>query len=117
MKSIGQVLFWIAVIASLLLIPAAGMKAFKAVTNEMGNKEPAPIELKDINRAPEPQAATGKDPEAAKELYLEGLKYFQAADYEKAREQWLEAQELDPYNQQVQEGLKRAKEILDKAPE
>ena len=107
MQAIRQALFWIGVIISLLLIPAAGMKMFKAVTSEGGSKEAAPIELKDTSAAPAAPAPSGKDAEAAKELYLEGLKYFQNNNYEKAKEQWLEAQELDPYNQEVQEGLKR----------
>jgi len=110
MKSIGKALLWIIGIGILLLIPTAGGKIFDAVTSKMEEKEAAPIELKDINRAPAAEAASG-NAEAAKERYLEGLKYFQASNYEKAGEEWLEAQELDPYNQQVQEGLKRIRAI------
>lgn len=113
MKSIGKALLWIIGIGILLLIPTAGGKIFDAVTSKLEEKEAAPIELKDISRAPAAEAASG-NAESAKERYLAGLKYFQASNYQKAEEEWLEAQELDPYNQQVQEGLKRIKAITAK---
>lgn len=39
--------------------------------------------------------------------YLEGLKYFQNADYERAREEWRAARSLDPQNRDAANGLKR----------
>jgi len=125
MKSIGKALLWIAGIGILLLIPTAGGKIFDAVTSKLEEKEVPPIDLKDANNeAPFPAAAAAPEAKpgsaaegdvlAAKQQYLEGLKYFQLSNYEKAEEEWLEAQELDPYNQQVQEGLKRIRAITAK---
>ena len=44
--------------------------------------------------------------------YLDGVKYFQNADYEKAREEWKKAKKLDPSNPEVAAGLKRIDQIL-----
>jgi Flp pilus assembly protein CpaB len=43
--------------------------------------------------------------------YLEGIKHFQKADYEKAREEWQAAIKLDPSNAGAAAGLKRIKQI------
>ena len=48
----------------------------------------------------------------AQQHYLEGVKYFQNADYEKAREEWKKAKKLDPSNPEVAAGLKRIDQIL-----
>ena len=124
MRSIGKALLWIVGVGILLLIPTAGGKIFDAVTSELGNKEPAAIELKDIKDVPAAEsdlaaAAEAKrkgipeeDAEAAKERYMQGIKYFQETNYDKAREEWLAAAELDPYNQDVQKGLKRVEAVL-----
>lgn len=123
MKSIGKAVLWVVGIGVLLLIPVSGGKIFDAVTSKLGNKDAPAIELKDVkNEAAFPAAAAeakpGPDADgkvlAAKQQYLEGLKYFQLANYDKAKEEWLAAQELDPYNQEVQEGLKRIKAITAK---
>jgi len=121
MKSIGKMLLWVVGIGVLLLIPLTGGKVFDAVTNKLTG---TPVELKEVkNEAAFPAAAEetkpGPDADgkvlAAKQQYLEGLKYFQLSNYERAKEEWLAAQELDPYNQEVQEGLKRIKAITAKS--
>jgi hypothetical protein len=128
MKSIGKALLWIVGISVLLLIPLTGGKMFDAVTDKLFNKEAPPIELKDIKSEPglppgafsaeaKPESAAEGKVLAAKQQYLEGLKYFQLSNYERAKEEWLAAQELDPYNQEVQEGLKRIKAITAPQPE
>ena len=128
MKSIGKALLWIVGVGILLVIPTAGGKIFDAVTSKMGNNEPAPIELKDVKSSPglppeafsaeaKPESAAEGKVLAAKRKYLDGLKYFQLSSYSKAEESWLEAQELDPYNKEVQEGLKRIKAITAPQPE
>lgn len=123
MKSIGKALLWMIGIGILLMIPVSGGKIFDAVTSKLDNKEAPPIELKDVKSEaafPAAGAEAKPGPEAdgkvlaAKQQYLEGLKYFQLANYEKAKEEWLAAQELDPYNQEVQEGLKRIRAITAK---
>lgn len=44
--------------------------------------------------------------------YLEGLKYFQNSNYQKARNKWTIAKQLDPENADAQMGLKRIEQIL-----
>ena len=49
---------------------------------------------------------------AAQQHYLEGLKFFQNSNYEKARSEWTVAKQLDPENSDVTAGLKRIEQIL-----
>ncbi|MBU2529457.1 MAG: hypothetical protein KKD35_00305, partial [Elusimicrobia bacterium] len=49
---------------------------------------------------------------AAQHHYLAGLKYFQNSDYEKAKNEWTIAKQLDPENADSQAGLKRIENIL-----
>ncbi|MCK5106890.1 MAG: hypothetical protein KAQ76_04945 [Elusimicrobiales bacterium] len=49
---------------------------------------------------------------AAQHHYLAGLKYFQNSDYEKAKNEWIIAKQLDPENADAQAGLKRIEDIL-----
>ncbi len=49
---------------------------------------------------------------AAQHHYLSGLKYFQNSDYEKAKNEWTIAKQLDPENADAQAGLKRIENIL-----
>jgi tetratricopeptide (TPR) repeat protein len=49
---------------------------------------------------------------AAQQHYLEGLKYFQNSNYEKARDEWTIARQLDPSNADTAAGLKRIEQIL-----
>jgi len=44
--------------------------------------------------------------------YLEGVKYLQNGNYEKAREEWKLARKLDPSNSEAAAGLKRIEQIL-----
>lgn len=44
--------------------------------------------------------------------YLNGLKYFQNSNYEKARNEWNIAKQLDPENSDAKAGLKRIEQIL-----
>ncbi|MDO8806498.1 MAG: hypothetical protein Q7R35_18965 [Elusimicrobiota bacterium] len=48
----------------------------------------------------------------AQQHYLEGVKYFQNANYEKAREEWKKANKMDPSNADAAAGLKRIDQIL-----
>jgi tetratricopeptide (TPR) repeat protein len=47
----------------------------------------------------------------AQERYVEGLKCFQNADYEKARKEWQAAIKLDPKNADAISGLARVKKV------
>ncbi len=49
---------------------------------------------------------------ASQHHYLAGLKYFQNSDYEKAKNEWTIAKQLDPENADAQAGLKRIENIL-----
>jgi hypothetical protein len=44
--------------------------------------------------------------------YLEGVRYFQNGNYEKAGEEWKASVKLDPSNAEAAAGLKRIKQIL-----
>jgi tetratricopeptide (TPR) repeat protein len=44
--------------------------------------------------------------------YLEGLKYFQNSNYEKARDEWTIAKQLDPNNADAEAGMKRIEQYL-----
>ncbi|MCG2724817.1 MAG: hypothetical protein L6420_00945 [Elusimicrobia bacterium] len=49
---------------------------------------------------------------SAQHHYLAGLKYFQNSEYEKAKNEWTIAKQLDPENADAQAGLKRIENIL-----
>ena len=59
-----------------------------------------------------PQGVSAENRLAAQQHYLEGLKYFQNANYEKARSEWTTARQLDPENADTGAGLKRIEQIL-----
>ncbi len=59
-----------------------------------------------------PAAVTQEDKVAARQHYLNGLKFFQDSSYDKARDEWTIAKQLDPSNPDVQAGLKRIEQIL-----
>lgn len=59
-----------------------------------------------------PAGVTEENKEAARQHYLEGLKYFQNSNYDKARDEWTIAKQLDPGNSDVAAGLKRIEQIL-----
>jgi len=47
----------------------------------------------------------------SQERYVEGLKYFQNSNYEKAREEWAASVKLYPKNEDAKAGLKRLAQI------
>ncbi len=49
---------------------------------------------------------------AGQQHYMEGLKFFQNSNYEKARDEWTIARQLDPGNADSATGLKRIEQIL-----
>ncbi len=49
---------------------------------------------------------------AGQQHYMEGLKYFQNSNYEKARDEWTITRQLDPGNADAATGLKRIEQIL-----
>jgi len=49
---------------------------------------------------------------AGQQHYMEGLKFFQNSNYEKARDEWTIARQLDPGNADAATGLKRIEQIL-----
>jgi len=59
-----------------------------------------------------PQGISEENKLAAQQHYLEGLKYFQNSNYEKARDEWTIARQLDPSNADTASGLKRIEQIL-----
>jgi len=62
--------------------------------------------------SPAPKAGTNDKVQTGQQHYLEGLKYFQNADYEKARAEWTLAKKLDSSNAEVKAGLKRIEAVL-----
>ena len=59
-----------------------------------------------------PQGVTEENRLAAQLHYVEGLKYFQNANYEKARDEWTISKQLDPGNSDSAAGLKRIEQTL-----
>ena len=59
-----------------------------------------------------PQGVTEESRLSAQKHYLEGLKSFQNANYEKARDEWTIAKQLDPENSDYATGLKRIEQIM-----
>ncbi|MFH1619801.1 MAG: hypothetical protein ABIG11_07835 [bacterium] len=57
-------------------------------------------------------AVTEESRRAAQSHYLEGLKHFQNANLEKARDEWSIARQFDPGNPDVEAGLKRIDQML-----
>jgi len=48
---------------------------------------------------------------ASTQHYLEGMKYFQNSNYDKARDEWTIARQLDPGNSDADSGLKRIDQL------
>jgi len=69
------------------------------------------VTLEDARSKP-PQGVTEENRLAAQLHYVEGLKYFQNANYEKARDEWTIAKQLDPENSDAAAGLKRIEQTL-----
>lgn len=62
--------------------------------------------------AGDPKTAAEAGGPPAQQHYLEGVKYFQNGNYEKARGEWKAARKLDPSNADAAAGLKRIEQIL-----
>jgi tetratricopeptide (TPR) repeat protein len=60
--------------------------------------------------APPPQNAESNK-QASQQAYLEGVIYYQKNDYEKARDKWLHAKQLDPGNSDAIAGLEKIEKL------
>ncbi len=58
-----------------------------------------------------PKATSEENRRTAQQHYLEGLKFFMNSNYEKARDEWTIAKQLDPGNTEVELGLKRIDQL------
>ncbi len=65
-----------------------------------------------VEQVRKPQGVSEENKLASQQHYLEGLKYFQNSNYEKARDEWTIARQLDPGNADAAAGLKRIEQIL-----
>lgn len=98
--------------AAIILAAAATWFALKPETVETA---PHPADSRVMaSRGDGADGQPGEAASPAQARYTEGLKYFQAADYEKARAEWEEALRLDPGNQDAAAGLDRIKKITAK---
>ncbi|MBI4060640.1 MAG: tetratricopeptide repeat protein [Elusimicrobia bacterium] len=61
-------------------------------------------------QTPPPQNAESNK-QAAQQAYLEGIIYYQKGDYEKARDKWLHARQLDPGNSDASAGLEKIEKL------
>lgn len=59
-----------------------------------------------------PKAAADAGVSPSQQHYLEGVKYYQSANYEEARKEWKLALKLDPSSTDAAAGLKRIEQIL-----
>lgn len=65
-----------------------------------------------VEQIKKPQGVSEENRLASQQHYLEGLKYFQNSNYEKARDEWTIARQLDSGNADAAAGLKRIEQIL-----
>ncbi len=63
-----------------------------------------------VGAAPSTQRAESNK-QASQQAYLEGIIYYQKGDYEKARDKWLHAKQLDPGNSDPIAGLARIEKL------
>ena len=61
--------------------------------------------------APPPTASAESNKQASQQAYLEGVIYYQKGDYEKARDKWLHAKQLDPSNSDAIAGLEKIEKL------
>ncbi|MBI2385029.1 MAG: tetratricopeptide repeat protein [Elusimicrobia bacterium] len=61
--------------------------------------------------APPPTATAESNKQASQQAYLEGVIYYQKGDYEKARDKWLHAKQLDPGNSDAIAGLEKIEKL------
>ncbi|MEK7747411.1 MAG: tetratricopeptide repeat protein, partial [Elusimicrobiota bacterium] len=62
-------------------------------------------------QAPLPAQNTESNKQASQQAYLEGVIYYQKGDYEKARDKWLHAKQLDPGNSDAIAGLEKIEKL------
>lgn len=58
-----------------------------------------------------PAANPESNRQASQQAYLEGVIYYQKGDYEKARDKWLHAKQLDPSNSDAIAGLEKIEKL------
>ncbi len=61
--------------------------------------------------APPPAQNAESNKQASQQAYLEGVIYYQKGDYEKARDKWLHAKQLDPGNSDANAGLEKIEKL------
>ena len=61
--------------------------------------------------APPPAQTAESNKNASQQAYLEGVIYYQKGDYEKARDKWLHAKQLDPSNSDALAGLEKIEKL------
>ena len=55
--------------------------------------------------------ATDSAKQQSEQAYLSGVIYYQKGDYEKARDKWLNAKQLDPSNTDASAGLEKIEKL------
>lgn len=58
-----------------------------------------------------PTQSAESNKQASQQAYLEGVIYYQKGDYEKARDKWLHAKQLDPSNSDAIAGLEKIEKL------
>ncbi len=58
-----------------------------------------------------PTQSAESNKQASQQAYLEGVIYYQKGDYEKARDKWLHAKQLDPGNSDAIAGLEKIEKL------
>lgn len=58
-----------------------------------------------------PAAGAESNRQASQQAYLAGMIYFQKGDYDKARDEWTRAKQLDPSNSDADAGLKKIDQL------
>ena len=64
----------------------------------------------------EERKPTGEAARQSQQHYLSGMVYFQKGDYEKARDEWLLAKQLDPTNADAEAGLEHIDKLYGPVP-
>ncbi len=59
----------------------------------------------------QPAATPESNKKAAEQAYLEGTIYYMKGDYEKARDKWMHAKQLDPSNPDANAGLEKIEKL------
>jgi len=88
---------------------AAKTSTSTATTTASSAGTPAPAASAQAAGAPPPAAAVASEnaKEQSGQAYLAGVIYYQKGDFDKAREKWLTAKQLDPSNSDAVAGLEK----------